>query len=462
MYLSTIRSRSIVNWTGLLLIFILIVLFYTVWLNRNSTTIDRDHFVPEISRAQVKEDSIKVLEKGIAFDNVHRFNPSFSCQDKYPFTRREQRGKYWVLYNYVRPSNKNYTCDESITYTTHGDFTFNDNLVPLLKRWNGPVSMALYAPGWDFYSSLKSIYYYQNCVNSSLVKDFLTFHLFFDNNHLPSFRNEEGSNEVQPPPPIQDFESETTNYNCKSILKDILQSNQTLYKQKNKLDYPVNVGRNIARQEATTHFIFPSDVELYPSPDLIPAFLSMIRENTDPALSRPNPRVFVNSIFEVQKNIKKMPGTKVELLNALETGDAIPFHQKVCPLCHNIPNSKEWKNESVIEDKMKIFHTAKRVSPFQHWEPIYIGTNEEPLYDERLSWEGRSDKMTQGYQLCLKNYDFHILNNAFLIHRPGIKSQNKPSKKQLNQVSRQNHFIRNNISKEIDLLYGQREGCRLY
>ncbi|CAB4055638.1 B4GAT1 [Lepeophtheirus salmonis] len=335
MYLSTIRSRSIVNWTGLLLIFILIVLFYTVWLNRNSTTIDRDHFVPEISRAQVKEDSIKVLEKGIAFDNVHRFNPSFSCQDKYPFT----------------------------------------------------------------------------------LKDFLTFHLFFDNNHLPSFRNEEGSNEVQPPPPIQDFESETTNYNCKSILKDILQSNQTLYKQKNKLDYPVNVGRNIARQEATTHFIFPSDVELYPSPDLIPAFLSMIRENTDPALSRPNPRVFVNSIFEVQKNIKKMPGTKVELLNALETGDAIPFHQKVCPLCHNIPNSKEWKNESVIEDKMKIFSYGET----------------EPLYDERLSWEGRSDKMTQGYQLCLKNYDFHILNNAFLIHRPGIKSQNKPSKKQLNQ-----------------------------
>jgi beta-1,4-glucuronyltransferase 1 len=39
------------------------------------------------------------------------------------------------------------------------------------------------------------------------------------------------------------------------------------------LDYPVNVGRNIAREAANSHFIFPSDIELYPNPGLIPAFL---------------------------------------------------------------------------------------------------------------------------------------------------------------------------------------------
>jgi N-acetyllactosaminide beta-1,3-N-acetylglucosaminyltransferase len=45
------------------------------------------------------------------------------------------------------------------------------------------------------------------------------------------------------------------------------------------LDYPVNVGRNIAREAANSHFIFPSDIELYPNPGLIPAFLDMIRRN---------------------------------------------------------------------------------------------------------------------------------------------------------------------------------------
>ena len=46
-------------------------------------------------------------------------------------------------------------------------------------------------------------------------------------------------------------------------------------------------------------------------------------------------------------------------------------------------------------DEMHVFHIGKRSPPYQHWEPIYIGTHEDPLYDERLSWEGRSDKMTQ-------------------------------------------------------------------
>ena len=44
---------------------------------------------------------------------------------------------------------------------------------------------------------------------------------------------------------------------------------------------------------------------------------------------------------------------------------------------------------------MKINFVGKRHPPFHHWEPIYIGTNEEPTYDERLTWEGRSDKMVQ-------------------------------------------------------------------
>ena len=42
-----------------------------------------------------------------------------------------------------------------------------------------------------------------------------------------------------------------------------------------------------------------------------------------------------------------------------------------------------------------MFTASKRKGLYSHWEPIYVGTHQEPLYDERLSWEGRSDKMTQ-------------------------------------------------------------------
>ena len=49
--------------------------------------------------------------------------------------------------------------------------------------------------------------------------------------------------------------------------------------KKSPQDYPINVARNIARESANTHFVFPADIELYPSPGLIPDFLEMIRRN---------------------------------------------------------------------------------------------------------------------------------------------------------------------------------------
>lgn len=69
-------------------------------------------------------------------------------------------------------------------------------------------------------------------------------------------------------------------------------------KEKNLL-YPVNVARNIARDAALTHYILPSDIELYPSPNFIPRFLNMVARNNKPLNSSKRPRVFPISIFEV-------------------------------------------------------------------------------------------------------------------------------------------------------------------
>ena len=89
-----------------------------------------------------------------------------------------------------------------------------------------------------------------------------------------------------------------------------------------------------------------------------------------------------------------VPRDKTELQEYLRTGKAIPFHKRVCASCHGVPQSKEWMaaNET---DELSVFHIGKRTGYFRHWEPIYIGTHADPHYDERLSWEGKSDKMTQ-------------------------------------------------------------------
>ena len=99
-------------------------------------------------------------------------------------------------------------------------------------------------------------------------------------------------------------------------------------------------------------------------------------------------------------------------------------------------------NDANISEMLKWFHiaTGKRERPYNRWEPIYIGTNEvqpyhkfkiwrptlagdshafvwwdpclaevlfdtlcqEPTYDERLTWEGRSDKMVQVWTICTR------------------------------------------------------------
>ncbi|KAF2883230.1 hypothetical protein ILUMI_22945, partial [Ignelater luminosus] len=109
-------------------------------------------------------------------------------------------------------------------------------------------------------------------------------------------------------------------------------------------------------------------------------------------------------------------------------GLAVPFHHDVCNECHAIPKTKEWQTSNE-NDRLRVFYVAKRTGKYYHWEPFYIGTKADPEFDERLTWEGMSDKIVQAYAMCLLRYSFLILDNAFLVHRPGIKQSNPKEKK---------------------------------
>ncbi|XP_054270285.1 beta-1,4-glucuronyltransferase 1-like isoform X1 [Macrosteles quadrilineatus] len=362
------------------------------------------------------------------------------CVDRTLEPRTEMRGDYWVLYNYV-PASRQFHCWESITYTTHADFTFLDNLETLLERWQGPISLALHAPGTDLTPTLDTIRYLHECT-SAPVSEYVTFHVYFPSKHVP-----------KQVPHLDKIFSE--HFNCSKPPPWTAIPANTIYKAQKKLLYPVNVGRNIARESAVTHYILPSDIELYPSPGVIPDFLEMIRRQ-DPPLLRQRPKVFPLSIFELESNMS-LPVNKSDLVSMLKNGSAIPFHKKVCPGCHNVPKSKEWMN-TPASDGLRVFHIGKRTGYFVHWEPIFIGTHQDPLYDERLSWEGKSDKMTQGYVLCVLDYEFQILDNAFLVHKPGIKTLKKDPARAL-LAGKTNSLIRKIIFPELRVLFGVRKGC---
>ncbi|CAG7723822.1 unnamed protein product [Allacma fusca] len=77
----------------------------------------------------------------------------------------------------------------------------------------------------------------------------------------------------------------------------------------------------------------------------------------------------------------------------------------------------------------------------------------------RVTWEGKSNKRIQAYILCVLDYEFHILNKAFLVHRPGIRYLYKKDLIPTPQVLEMNWRIENIIKPELIKLYGLRKGC---
>jgi hypothetical protein len=65
---------------------------------------------------------------------IYSYRMLLNCFTKSYNPYVEQRGDFWVLKNYVRAEHGDLKCYESVTYTTHADYTFLDNLIPLLER----------------------------------------------------------------------------------------------------------------------------------------------------------------------------------------------------------------------------------------------------------------------------------------------------------------------------------------
>ena len=68
--------------------------------------------------------------------------------------------------------------------------------------------------------------------------------------------------------------------------------------------------------------------------------------------------VYVPPIFEVERNIPTLPNTKSELVQLLQTDQAVRFHQLVCPFCNRIPSYKTWLRSNLDAGKFVLFYSA--------------------------------------------------------------------------------------------------------
>ena len=62
--------------------------------------------------------------------------------------------------------------------------------------------------------------------------------------------------------------------------------------------------------------------------------------------------------------------------------------------------------------------------------------------------------------MCVLDYDFAILSEAFLIHKPGIKtSKHHTSETNQKKVQQQRNLISKVILPELKIIYGHKTGC---
>ncbi|KAL0117581.1 hypothetical protein PUN28_010411 [Cardiocondyla obscurior] len=279
-----------------------------------------------------------------------------------------------------------------VTLSTHATADQVYGIVELAKRWEGPLSLAVFAPGLDAGLAVAQLDRACRC-EPAMYK--VSVHLVF-----PASR----------PPALSAIGR--TQGDCAA--SDLQLRPAETERRKRQMTYPVNVARNVARTVANTSRVLVSDIELLPSARLASSFMEMVHQ-------RPPKHgvVFVVPVFEIE-SYEPPPDTKSELLAACRAGLAVYFHRFVCPHCQRFPGLTRWMVRS-DPGRIRPLIVTKREYPHHRWEPVFIGTRDDPLYTEEMSWEGKQDKMAQMFEMCLLNYRLVVLDGAFLVHTPGIK-----------------------------------------
>ncbi|XP_059488958.1 beta-1,4-glucuronyltransferase 1-like [Neocloeon triangulifer] len=323
-----------------------------------------------------------------------------------PSVQLGEDGPYRVVYNVVSSLNAS---RGAITYCTHATPDFIFHLSELLLHWDGAVSVTLYAPGSDAHLAALLVDKLCRCVPQMAQ---VSVHLSYPKD-MPPVKGDWVT--------VDDLKMD----DCSPPAKKIDTQRKT-----QDLTYPVNVGRNAARQASKTNFVLVSDIELIPSRGLNDQFAVLLRRLTERrnilmktrAVSNWTGKgfVYVLPVFEIEPSAS-VPQDKEQLLKLYSKDRAVFFHRWVCPHCQKFPGLQKWLKRKGKADFIQPLIVVNREYPFHRWEPVYIGTKNEPLYSEELTWEGQQDKMTQMDQMCLEGYKFVILDRAFLVHSPGIK-----------------------------------------
>ncbi|KZC09948.1 N-acetyllactosaminide beta-1,3-N-acetylglucosaminyltransferase [Dufourea novaeangliae] len=254
-----------------------------------------------------------------------------------------------------------------VTLCTHATADHVYGIVELVRRWEGPLSLAVFTPGDDAGIAVALLDRACRC-EPEMYK--VSVHLVFPTSRPPA------------------LERTTRGAPGDCAASDLQTGEADTERKRNGMMYPINVVRNVARTRANTSRVLVTDIELLPSEKLASGFMEMVR-------GRPPKTgvVFVVPVFEIESR-RQPPSTKKQLLLATKAGVAVYFHRFLCSHCQRFPGLTRWMIRP-DPGKVRPLIITKREYPHHRWEPMF--------------------------EMCLLNYRLVILDGAFLVHTPGIK-----------------------------------------
>ena len=169
--------------------------------------------------------------------------------------------------------------------------------------------------------------------------------------------------------------------------------------------YPVNYLRNVALNNIQTPYVFLSDIDFLPMYHLYLYLREVIR------VLGSEKRAFVVPAFQTLRYRFTYPQSKPELLKMLDKGEVYTFRYHTWKEGHAPTNYEHWRTATV----------PYKVNWVENFEPYVVISSNATRYDERFVGFGWN-KVSHIMELNAQDYDFVVLNNAFMIHMPHAPS----------------------------------------
>ena len=240
-------------------------------------------------------------------------------------------------------------------------------LLEMVKTWSGPISIAIFTPDIEFHITWIYLQYLRRCFPK--VRKQISFHISFPYKHTIQ-KSDELNNII-----IENLSC----YESKDVLDRLLKvRSESMMRWREKMKYPQNHLRNVAKQGCQTNFTFVPDIDMIPIPNLdleLEQFLGTVEVQSCSNCA------YVVPTYEIHENVTDMPKDKDELVELFHDGLARSFH-----IAFFSPNQMSSQLPKWIRmPKQERLGVAYEIEKFRmFYEPMYVSRSNTPLFDERF------------------------------------------------------------------------------